>query len=229
MRVLIVEDNPRMASAIQRGLSEHGFAASIAERAAIGEAEALTATHDVILLDVMLPDRDGVELCAELRKRGISTPILMLTGLTATGDVVRGLDAGADDYLAKPFELEELVARLRALLRRGKASQSSVLRYGDVELDLHRREVTRQEETVPLSGKEFMLLEYLMRNPDRVLARTQIAERVWDMNFEPSSNVIDVYISSLRRKLDRSFDTPLIHTIVGTGYRFGSMERSANK
>jgi DNA-binding response OmpR family regulator len=173
---------------------------------------------------LLLPDRDGVEVCRNLRRRGVRTPILILTALSGTREKVTGLDAGADDYLAKPFEFEELVARVRALLRRGQATESRTLRYEDLELDLAKRSATRAGIKIKLSPKEFSLLEFLMRNPNRVLPRMTIVEKVWDMNYEPSSNVIDVYISALRKKIDRDHPQPLIHTVVASGYRFGLTE-----
>ncbi|MEZ6317493.1 MAG: response regulator transcription factor [Phycisphaerales bacterium] len=224
MRILIVEDNPKMAGAIQRGLREQGYAADTCHTGFEGEDLGASETYDLIILDLMLPDRDGVEVCRNLRRRCVDTPIIMLTALSSTEDKVSGLDAGADDYLAKPFEFEELTARIRALLRRGEASEGRVLTCDDLELDLYSRRAKRGDDEHELSNKEFALLEYLMRNPNRVLSRTQIAEKVWDMNFEPGSNVIDVYISSLRKKLDRHTDVPLIHTVKGAGYRFGVME-----
>ena len=223
MRVLIIEDNPKMAGSIQRGLKENGYAADVSHTGFEGEELAAGTEYDAIVLDLMLPDRDGVEVCRNLRRRSIATPVLMLTALSSTDDKVSGLDAGADDYLTKPFEFEELLARLRSLLRRGEATEGRTLRCDDLELDLYSRQATRGETTAELSNKEFALLEYLMRNQNRVLSRTQIGERVWDMNFEPESNVIDVYISSLRKKIDRGFDSELIHTIKGAGYRFGVM------
>lgn len=224
MRILIVEDNPKMAGAIQRGLRDQGYAADVCHTGFEGEDLGAGESYDAIILDLMLPDRDGVEVCRNLRRRCVDTPILMLTALSSTEDKVAGLDAGADDYLAKPFEFEELTARLRALLRRGEASEGRFLSCDDLELDLYTRQAKRGEKEHELSNKEFALLEYLMRNPNRVLSRTQIAEKVWDMNFEPGSNVIDVYISSLRKKIDRHTEAPLIHTIKGAGYRFGVME-----
>jgi DNA-binding response OmpR family regulator len=224
VRILIVEDNPKIAGAIQRGLSEVGFAADVALRGHEGEDLAAEEPYDAIVLDLMLPDRDGVDVCRNLRRRSVSTPILMLTALSATEDKIAGLDAGADDYLTKPFEFDELVARLRALLRRGEATESRVLRCGDLELDLYTRTATRSGESFELSNKEFGLLEFLMRNQNRVLSRMQIGEKVWDMNFEPTSNVIDVYIASLRKKLDHDFEPKLIHTIKGAGYRFGILD-----
>jgi two-component system copper resistance phosphate regulon response regulator CusR len=221
MRLLIVEDNPKTAAALQTGLVESGFAVDTALAGHDGEELALTSDYDAIVLDLMLPDRDGVEVCRNLRRAGKATPILILTALSSTADKVQGLDAGADDYLAKPFEFEELVARLHALLRRGTATESRALRYEDVEVDLSRRTATRAGEKINLSNKEILLLEYFMRNPNRVLSRAMIGEKVWDMNFSSSSNVIDVYVGTLRKKIDRGFDRPLIHTVVGAGYRFG--------
>lgn len=218
MRILVVEDNPKVAVAIQKGLAVQGYAVDLADRGYDGEEAAVATSYDVIVLDLMLPDRDGVDLCKALRRRGVKTPILMLTALSGTAEKVKGLDAGADDYLAKPFEFDELVARVRALLRRGSATESSVLRFEDLELDLVRRTAKRKGESIGLTTREFALLEYFIRNSTRVLSRTQIGEHVWDMNFEPGSNVIDVYVSMLRRKIDRGFDRPLIHTKIGSGY-----------
>lgn len=224
MRLLIIEDNPRMAEALQRGLREHGFAVDVCHTGFEGEDLGANDSYDLILLDLMLPDRDGVEVCRGLRRRCVSTPILMLTALSSTGDKVAGLDAGADDYLTKPFEFEELLARVRALLRRGEATEGRVLECDDLKLDVYTRTATRGEAKVELSNKEFGLLEYLMRNPNRVLSRAQIAEKVWDINFDSSSNVIDVYMSALRKKLDRGHTRELFHTIKGAGYRFGVVD-----
>lgn len=224
MRVLIIEDNPKMAGAIQKGLRAHGYAADVSHSGYEGEDLASVEPYDLVILDLMLPDRDGVDVCRNLRRRCVDTPILMLTALSGTDDKVAGLDAGADDYLTKPFEFEELLARMRALLRRGEATEGRTLRCDDLELDLYTRYARRGENEIELSNKEFALLEYLMRNPNRVLSRTQIAEKVWDMNYEPGSNVIDVYVSALRKKLDRGFERELFHTIKGAGYRFGVMD-----
>ncbi len=225
MRLLVVEDNPDMAAAIRRGLVEHGFSVDVAHTGYRAEELAGTEPYDVIVLDVMLPDLDGVQVCRNLRRRGSDALVLMLTALSGTSDKVDGLDAGADDYLTKPFEFEELLARIRALLRRGNATESTRLEFGGVVLDLLKRRVERDGVPLRLSAKEFALLEFLMRHTERVLDRTTIAQKVWDINYEHSSNVIDVYISSLRKKLDKGFDRPLIHTVVGTGYRFGEPEK----
>jgi DNA-binding response OmpR family regulator len=224
VRILVIEDNPKMASALGKGLREHGYTVETCARGYEGEQRAATDDYDVIILDVMLPDRDGLDVCRDLRRRKVATPILVLTALSGTAETVAGLDAGADDYLAKPFEFDELIARVRALLRRGQATQSTKLSYDDLELDLAKRTARRAGHGIKLTSKEFVLLEYFVRNPDRVLSRQSIAEKVWDINYEPSSNVIDVYVSALRRKIDREFERPLIHTIIGTGYRFGIMD-----
>lgn len=224
MRILVIEDNPKMAAAIERGLTENGYAVDVCHTGFEGEEVATGQSYDLILLDLMLPDRDGVDVCRNLRRRGTSTPVIMLTALSGTDDKVAGLDAGADDYIAKPFEFEELLARIRALLRRGEASEGRLLQVDDLELDLYTRTAKRGETEYELSNKEYALLEYLMRNPNRVLSRAQIAEKVWDMNFEPGSNVIDVYVSALRKKIDKGYDRALLHTVKGAGYRFGVLD-----
>lgn len=219
-RVLLVEDNAKLVDSLVRGLREHGYAVDAAATAAAGEQQAAGVAYDLVVLDLMLPDRDGLDVCRNLRKAGLRAPILILSALSATKDKVTGLDAGADDYLAKPFEFDELVSRLRALLRRGRTSESSAARYADLELDLTKRTARRAGQTITLTNKEFALLEFFMRKAGTVLSRAQIGEQVWDLNFDPSSNVIDVYVSMLRRKIDRGFPNPLIHTVVGTGYLF---------
>ena len=224
MRVLIVEDNPKMATAVRKGLQEHGFAVDVSHTGFEGEEMAVQQSYDCILLDLMLPDRDGVEVCRNLRRRKVATPVIMLTALDTTDQKVVGLDSGADDYITKPFEFDEVLARIRAILRRGEATESRTLRCEELSLDLYTRMATRGQKQIELSNKEFSLLEYLMRNPNRVLTRTQIGEKVWDMNFDPGSNVIDVYIAALRKKIDRNYEQQLIHTIKGAGYRFGVMK-----
>ncbi len=221
MRVLVVEDNPKMAEAIRKGLTQHNYAVDVFDRGFDAEEAAAAGNHDVIVLDLMLPDRDGVDVCRNLRRRGVATPILMLTALADTESKVAGLDAGADDYLTKPFEFEELVARIRSLMRRGQPVESGLLKYGDLEFDLNQRRITRAGKLIRLSGKEIALLEYFMRNPDRVLARQTLVEKIWDTSYQPASNAIDVHISSLRKKIDRDFEEAFIHTVVGAGYRFG--------
>ncbi|HEX8877719.1 MAG TPA: response regulator transcription factor [Phycisphaerales bacterium] len=224
MRVLVIEDNPKVARGIQAGLQESGFVADVSHSGAEGEDLAAGESFDAIVLDLMLPDRDGIEICRNLRRRKVATPILMLTALAGTEDKVQGLDSGADDYLTKPFKFEELVARVRALLRRGQATEGKTLRCDDLELDLYTRRAKRGDEHWDLPAREFSLLEYLMRNQNRVLSRAQIGEHVWELNFEPTSNVIEVYISTLRKKIDRPGLRPLIHTIKSAGYRFGILD-----
>lgn len=224
VRALVIEDNPKMARGIQTGLQEAGFAADVSNTGFEGEELAASQPYDVIVLDLMLPDRDGIEVCRNLRRRKVATPLIMLTALSSTEDKVNGLDAGADDFLPKPFQFEELLARIRALLRRGQATEGKVLRCDDLELDLYTRRAKRGAEEWDLASREYGLLEYLMRNQNRVLSRTQIGEHVWNLDFEPSSNVIDVYISALRKKIERAGQRPLIHTIKNAGYRFGIMD-----
>jgi DNA-binding response OmpR family regulator len=213
-----------MAAGLQRGLREHGFAVDSTQMGMDGEEMAATGVYDLILLDLLLPDCDGLEVCRNLRRRGVRAKVLMLTALNSTKDKISGLDSGADDYLPKPFDFDELIARVRALLRRGDASEARYLRCDDLELDLYSRVAKRGGTTIELSNREFALLEYLMRNPDRVLSRTQISEKVWDMNFDLTSNVVDVYISALRKKLDSGPGRQLIHTVKGVGYRLGVMD-----
>lgn len=218
MKFLVIEDNPRLIELIRKGLEDHGYSVEATVSGHEGEERAISGSYDGIILDLMLPDHDGVQICKNLRRMKVATPVLMLTALSATEDKVAGLDAGADDYLTKPFELEELVARVRALLRRAQASEGATLRFADVEMDLIKHQVTRAGKPISLTAKEFSLLEFFMRNPNRVLTRTLIGERVWDMLFEEESNVIEVYVSRLRSKIDRGFAKQLIHTVVGTGY-----------
>lgn len=218
MRCLIVEDNPRLAEQVRRILEEQTYEVVITGSGRDAEEKCARESFDLIILDLMLPDYDGVQLCRNLRRRKLATPILMLTALSSTEDKVEGLNAGADDYLTKPFEPEELLARVRALLRRTEPTEGTVLTFEDLEMDLVKRRVTRNGTAIDLTAKEFALLEYFLRNPDRVLTRTNIAERVWGLLFEEESNVIEVYVSRLRRKVDKGFDQPLIHTVVGTGY-----------
>ena len=222
MRILVVEDERRIADFILRGLSEHGYAVDVAGD---GE-EALhwpdVAEFDVIILDIMLPVRDGIDVCRTLRRRGMRTPILMLTARDAVEDRVRGLDSGADDYLVKPFAFAELLARVRALTRREPAATGTVLGVGDLILDTTTRDVSRDGKRVDLTTKEYALLEYLLRHPNQVLTRTMIAEHVWNYEFDNASNVIDVHVRNLRRKIDDPFETKLISTIRGAGYRISA-------
>lgn len=224
MRILVIEDNPKLAEAIRKGLSVEGYAADIAETGRDGEQLAIQTAYDLIILDLMLPDQDGLVVCRNLRRMKVATPILILTALSMIANKIEGLNAGADDYLCKPFEFDELLARVRALMRRHQGIEPTVLRHGELEMDLLKRTVAFGGDKIKLSAKEMALLEFLMRNKDRVLSRASIGEKVWDLSFESSSNVIDVYISSLRRKLAMVSDAPFIHTVIGMGYRFGSPE-----
>lgn len=218
MQVLIIEDNAKMASFIQRGLAELGYDAETAATGQEGEDLAAGRPFGAIVLDVMLPDKDGVAVCRRLRQRGINTPILMLTALNATNNKVAGLDAGADDYLTKPFEFPELVARLRAMVRRGQGREATMLCYDQIEMDLLTRKVTRAGKKIELTVKEFSLLEFFLRHPRKVLTRTYIGEQVWDQKVDNDSNLIDVYVSMLRRKVDRGYEYRVLHTVVGAGY-----------
>lgn len=226
MRLLIIEDNQRLADLIKTGFEEQGYTADTSTSGREGEELAAANSYDVIVLDLMLPDHDGTEICRNLRRRGVSTPVLMLTALASTENKVSGLEAGADDYLTKPFDFDELLARVRALMRRAQSSEGASLNFGGVEMDLVSRRVVRDGREVQLTAKEFSLLEYFMRHPERVLTRTNIGEHVWDLLFQDESNVIEVYVSRLRNKIDKGFDSPLIHTVVGTGYVL-STERNA--
>ncbi len=220
-RFLVVEDSPELAEVIRKGLTDQAARIDITHSGRDGEEAAVAGQYDMILLDIMLPDHDGRVLCQNLRRRGVMTPVLMLTGLSAATDKVAGLEAGSDDYLTKPFELDELLARVRALLRRARLN-SARLGIHDIEMDLIKRTVCRAGKPIVLTAREFALLELFLRNPDRVLTRTQIGKQVWDLVFEDDSNVIEVYVSRLRCKVDRGFDRRLIHTVVGTGYRLSA-------
>ena len=219
VRLLIVEDQPKLAELLARGLREEGHAADVAERGEDAIWMALSAPYDAIVLDIMLPGIDGFETCRQLRKRDVWAPVLMLTARDAVGDRVTGLDAGADDYLAKPFSFDELLARLRALTRRAPAERPVTIEVGDLRLDPAAHRVWRGDTLVALSAKEFALLELLMRRPGQVLTRDQILEGAWDMSYERRSNVVDVYIRSLREKIDRPFGSDTIETVRGVGYR----------
>jgi len=217
--VLIVEDQPKLAALLARGLREEGHAADVAERGEDAAWMALAARYDAIVLDIMLPGIDGLETCRQLRRRGVWTPVLMLTARDAVGDRVIGLDAGADDYLTKPFSFEELLARLRALNRRTPAERPVTVEVGDLRLDPAAHRAWRGQTELDLSAKEFALLELLMRRPGNVLTRGQLLEGAWDMAYERRSNIVDVYIRHLREKIDRPFGSDTIETVRGVGYR----------
>jgi two-component system, OmpR family, response regulator len=219
MRVLVVEDEPRMADVLRRGLIEDGCAVDVAGTAEDGAWYAAENPYDAIVLDVGLPGKDGFDLLAGLREAGQWAPVIMLTARDAVPDRVHGLDLGADDYLTKPFAFAELLARLRATARRGRAARPVVLRCGDLALDPARCEVRRDGIVVDLTAKEFAILECFIRRPGQVLSRSQLIEQVWDFGFSADSNLVDVYVASLRRKIDRPFGTSSLETVRGVGYR----------
>ena len=227
MRILVVEDEIKIANFLKKGLVENGFAVVMAETKEMALSHASDNDYDMILLDVMLPDGSGLDVAKSLRTDSYKGPILMLTALSTTKDKVTGLDAGADDYLVKPFSFDELMARVRALLRRYGASSeatTTVLKYSDLELDLISRKVMRGEEEIQLTVKELALLEYFLRHPERPISRSELIEHVWDMTFDPGSNVVDVYINMLRKKVDAPFAKKLIQTVVGQGYAMREKE-----
>ena len=222
MKVLLVEDDRRIASMVREGCSQQKIEVALAHDAASGLREALYSGYDVLVLDVLLPDGSGVDLCRSIRDRGLTTPILLCTARDAVEDRVRGLDAGADDYLVKPFAFTELLARIRALGRRSAAFQPEVVEVADLWVDLRTRSVRRGGDQITLSSREWDLLEFFLRNRDAVLSRAQISGYVWDDNHDPASNALEVLVRRLRRKIDEGFGQPLIHTHRGAGYRFGS-------
>jgi two-component system OmpR family response regulator len=222
MRVLVVEDEMRMATLIRRGLVQDGFAADLAGTGEDALWMAAAHDYDAIVLDVMLPGFNGFETCRRLRSAGVWAPVLMLTARDSVEDRVAGLDTGADDYLVKPFAFAELLARLRALVRRGDLERPSALSVGDLTLDPASREVARDGAEIPLSAKEFALLETFMRRPGEVLSRIYLLEHAWDFAYENRSNVVDVFVRHLRRKIDEPFDRRSIETVRGVGYRLRS-------
>jgi heavy metal response regulator len=217
MRILVVEDERKVASFIQRGLEAEAHQVDVAHDGATGLARALDSEYDLLVLDVMLPGRDGLSVLRELRARRRQLPVLLLTARAGVTDKVAGLDGGADDYLTKPFEVAELLARVRALLRRGTPAPA-VLAIADLRLDPSTRTVTRANRTIELTAREYALLEYFLRNAGRVLSRALIAQHVWGVSFDTFTNVIDVYVNYLRRKIDADFEPKLIHTVRGAGY-----------
>jgi DNA-binding response OmpR family regulator len=221
MRLLIVEDDAELVQALQGGLREQGIETTVAPSVAQGRQRAVLGQYDVIVLDVLLPGGDGFALCRELRRRGLTTPILMLTARDAVDDRVRGLEAGADDYLTKPFAFRELVARVHALARRRPAIEPAVHRTADLEVDLASHAVHRAGRTIHLTAKEFALLECFVRHEGQVIDRATITSYVWDDNHDPFTNVLEVLVRRLRRKIDEPFAPKLIHTLRGAGYRFG--------
>jgi two-component system OmpR family response regulator len=224
VRVLIVEDEPKMARLLQRGLTERGDVVESVDSGEDAVALARLEDFDVILLDVMLPGMDGFATCRRLRQHQVWTPVLMLTARAAVADRIHGLDGGADDYLTKPFAFDELLARIRALVRRGPTARPAVLTVGDLRLDPAAQRVWRGGEEIHLSARELALLETFMRRPDQVLTRSQLLEHAWDLAYDGGSNVVDVYVRYLREKIDRPFDRNTLATVRGVGYRLGAAD-----
>jgi DNA-binding response OmpR family regulator len=224
MRILLVEDERKVASFIARALRENSYAVDIAETGEKALELATDVTYDAILLDVRLPGLSGVQVCRELRQQGTEAPVLMLTARGLVEQRVEGLDAGADDYLTKPFVLAELLARVRALVRRGLHTGNAKLHYGNLELDRHRRRAMRGKEVIPLTSKEFALLELLLLHAPDLVTRSEIVEHVWDRHFDSETNLVEVYVNRLRQKIDLHQTAKLIHTIRGVGYRLGAVE-----
>ncbi|MFC1662473.1 response regulator transcription factor [Gemmatimonadota bacterium] len=218
MRILVVEDDKKVASFVEQGLREDGYSVDVAHDGVDGALKAHVHEYDLLILDVMLPGKTGYDILRGLRREGDSVPILLLTARDTAEDIVRGLDAGADDYLTKPFSFEILLARVRALIRRGGAQRLDQLRYADVELDRIQHAATRGGRDLKLTAREFQLLEYLMVHPEEVVRRTRLLEKVWDLSFDPMSNVVDVHVAKLRQKMRAGGEGPLIHTVRGVGY-----------
>ena len=219
MRILVVEDNKRLSDSLRMTLEDDGYAIDVAYDGLDGEEMALMETYDVIILDIMLPQKDGLAVCRDLRNRRINTPVLMLTARDALDDRVSGLDSGADDYLVKPFEVDELRARIRALLRRESSSKSPLLKVGDLTLDPATHAVERAGKSVELTAKEYSLLEYFMRHPNHIISREKTESHLWSYDHAVASNVVDVYIRRLRRKIDDPYEVKLFETVRGAGYR----------
>jgi DNA-binding response OmpR family regulator len=217
MRILIVEDDRKVASFLEKALREEGYAVDVSHRGDEGAAMALVNPFDLLLLDVMLPGKTGIQVIQEVRQREMSVPILLLTARDSQADTVRGLDAGADDYLTKPFGLDELLARIRALLRRGGSKRPDVIVYKDIELDRSKHTASHAGLILDLTPREFQLLEFLVLNAERVVRRTELLEKVWDLSFDPMSNVVDVHVAHLRQKLRKG--GALLHTVRGVGYQ----------
>lgn len=222
MKILLVEDEPKLSSFVKEALESFSFAVDVAPDGLVGQKLALKNDYDMFILDVIVPFINGIDLCKEIRKANPAVPILMLTALGTTEDKLSGFDAGVDDYLVKPFEIKELIARIKALTRRNTNSNevAKTLVYSNLILNLERKNAVREGNVIELTAKEYGLLEYLMRNPDRVISRSEIAEHVWDIHFDTGTNVVDVYINFLRKKVDRDFEPKLIRTQIGMGYIF---------
>jgi len=219
MRILVIEDDQKLSDIIRRGLSEVGYAVDTAYDGEEGEELAKVVPYDLIILDIILPKKDGIEVCLELRKKKVKSRIIMLTCKDSISDRVKGLDSGADDYLVKPFAFDELLARIRALLRREISSGSQIIEVGELSLNILTREVKRGQRDIKLTGKEYSILEYFMYNPDIVITRRMLEDHIWNYSLESESNLIDVYVRRLRRKIDEGKEDSLIETIRGVGYR----------
>jgi len=218
MKILVVEDEKKVGAFIKKGLEEDRYTVEVALDGDEGEELAAQGAFDLIILDILMPKKDGLTMLKELRAKSISTPVLMITAKGSVEDKVKGLDTGADDYLVKPFAIAELLARVRSLLRRGGPEKSTTLSVADLTLDLVSHKATRGKNSIELTGKEYTLLEYFMRNTNKVLSRTIISEHIWNYNFDTGTNIIDVYINHLRHKIDGEFEKKLIHTVRGVGY-----------
>lgn len=218
MKILVVEDEKKVASFIKRGLEEEQYEVDLAHDGEEGVKMATATPYDLILMDIMLPKKDGLAAIRDIRAKGAATPVLCLTAKDTVDDIVAGLDQGSDDYLTKPFAFAELLARVRALIRRGSFDRGAEITFADLRLDPVSHKVWRSNREIDLTSKEYALLEYFMRNPGIVLTRTMIAEQVWDYTFDSFTNIIDVYVNYLRKKIDRDFDQKLIHTVRGVGY-----------
>lgn len=220
MKVLVVEDELKVANFIKKGLEEKGFEVDISFDGQTGESLIVNNTYDIIILDIIMPYINGIELCKRIRLKKIGTPVLMLTALGSIDDKLTGFNVGADDYLVKPFEFKELIARIGALIKRSSVSQKStnIIVVGDLELDLDKKNARRGGKIIELTSKEYQLLEFLMRSRGRVVSRSEIAEMVWELKFDTGTNFVDVYINILRKKIDKDFDIKLIHTRIGMGY-----------
>jgi len=220
IRILIVEDEKKIADSLKQGLTENSFQAEVAYDGVMGWKLFRNQSFDLVILDINLPGMNGYELCKAIRSANVAVPVVMLTAMSAVDDKIEGFDAGADDYIIKPFDFRELLVRIRALLKRihTTVATGTLLKAGDLVMNLDSKEVTRNEQTISLTAKEFQLLEYLLRNKNRVVSRADIALQVWDIDFDTRTNVIDVYVNYLRKKIDKGFDEPLIHTHVGMGY-----------
>ncbi len=225
MKILLIEDEPKLGKYICAGLTQNGHVCDHITDGAAGLQTLMVNDYDLLLLDLMLPGMNGFDVLKNLQSFGKEVPVIILSALGDTENVIKGLDLGAIDYLRKPFELDELLARVRTVQRRNTSQQTAKLRYEDLEMDLYSREVTRANKGVNLSNREFALLEFLMNNAERVVTKTQILEKVWDMNFDPGSNVIEVHLYQLRKKIDKDSEHPLIHTVIGRGYTLKAQTR----